>query len=331
MDLTLAEIAGDEALREIGLISGVSSALTYGTYQAAKAMTRVRNRGMFSPSGSRRRNVRRRLTYSPTYGPMRAPSTLSPTASLAPSTTSATVRTRFYHNLGTRPGSFGTKRSTFNTGKTTGLFDKEIHSIPLVRIPFSDADDVLNSREHRIVNVRGVKFRKWFQFKPEKTNIDRPITIRWAVINPKDNSGDRTVDINPGTNWFVSEDPENEFMTDFPSTGNSFDYMSRAINRKKYGVLKQGHFTLSPDPGQTSNYKDNRYQKLLQFYIPIKRQMKWPNNTTANLPNANIYFAWWYCDTGDMETAQQYATTNNVPIQTMNRITTYFRTAKPFM
>lgn len=259
-----------------------------------------------------------------------APYRQAPT--MAPSTMTHTRRTRFYHNLGTKPGSFATKRSTHEIPKNTNSSDKRIHSISLVRINWSDDDENLSTREHRIVNVRGVKFRKWFAFKPEKTNVDRPVTIRWCVINPKLNTGSNVTDINPGTNFFMSEDPSNEFSKDFPLTGTAFDYMNRGINRKRYGVLKQGFITLTPDPGQNSNYKDNKYHKLLQFYIPIKRQMKWAsNNPGVTLPNSNLYFVWWYCDTGDMETAQQYPTNNDVPIQHMSEITTYFRTAAPFV
>ena len=50
---------------------------------------------------------------------------------------SMTPRTRFHHNLGVRPGSFGTKRTTHDISKTTTSTDKRIHVIRLVRIPWS--------------------------------------------------------------------------------------------------------------------------------------------------------------------------------------------------
>ena len=45
MDLTLAEIAGDEALREVAAIGSAATGITYGTYRAARRMAKHTTNG----------------------------------------------------------------------------------------------------------------------------------------------------------------------------------------------------------------------------------------------------------------------------------------------
>jgi hypothetical protein len=324
MSLSLAELAADEALKELAQLGSTAAGLTYAAYKGTSRYMSKRTRQPFY-SGSTRPPKMLRGTYVPSY---------QSAATSAPSRQTRTRRTRFRHNLGVRPGSFASKKVLRASTKKIGDAEKTLHVYEMVRIPFSDDDDSLNTRNAKLVNVRGVKWRHWFQFKPDNTStrITRPVSIRWAVINPKDNTGQGSVDVD-GSDFFISHSPDDDFTQDFPATGTTFRYMNKQINRKKYGVLKEGSFVLSPDVTSgnitTNAVKDSSFAKLIHFYVPIKRQMKWGDNITE-LPVANIYFVWWYCKLADLDTAATYVDVNTTPIQHMYEHQTYFRTAKPF-
>lgn len=334
MELFEAGALIEGGLGELAGITGTAGTLAYGlTHLTGTDPYDFRNametpRGVRALNRSRRRSKSRSRSNRSTSSARRA----AGGTVITPGRTRVgpTMMTKFYHGLGIRPGSQGVKKSTREIPKGIGFKDKELHFITLVDIPYSDVDDLRNTREHRIVNVRSVKIRKWFSFKPGILVV-KPITVRWAILNPRDNSGAGATDIAPGTDFFMSPDPGADPAENFPATGNVFQYMNRAINRRRYGVLKEGHFQLTPDPANNAvpTVADSTYQKFLSIYVPIRRQMKWPNNTTSS-PNANLYFVWWYTSTGDMESAQQYTSDPSVPLQTISEVTTYFKTTAAF-
>lgn len=240
-------------------------------------------------------------------------------------------RTRYRAELGQRLGYHPSKRTSFNNSISTAK-DKELHTLKLVRVPWSDSDEVMNRRSGRLVDVVGVKFRAWFNLKEnlvESSGIwDNPIQIRWAIINPRDNTGADT-DITNGTNFFVSNDPASDDTTDFPKTptfGNCFKYMNRTINTRRYGVLQQGTFIISNDPAANNTRVNMRSKKFLTFYVPIKTQMKWPGTSTGgDYPNANVHFVYWYVAMGDKDTAQKFDTSQPFDFHYEKNI--YFRNA----
>lgn len=240
-------------------------------------------------------------------------------------------RTRYRVELGERMG-FMPSRKHMATGSTTSAVDKVLHATRLVNIPYSDTDNVMNTRVGRLCDVTGVKFRAWISLKSniiESSVIwSDPIQVRWAVINPRENTGELT-DVTNGNNFFMSDSPAADDTDNFPSTGNCFKYMNRKINSRRYGVLQEGSFLLSNDPAATNTRVNPRSKKFISFYVPIKRQMKWANNGTATedaFPNANIQFVWWFVKQGDKDTAQVYAA--NTPFDYHNERITYFKNAE---
>jgi hypothetical protein len=305
---------------------------------------RVSNRKMVDRSLSRLRSVRRPATSRRVGRAMRRYGGRKRTYSRAmtrrvrarramgtngPAFRTAMRRTRFRAELGQRMGYQPSKRDNFSGSDNTAP-DKRLKTVRLVRIPYSDTDDVMNRRNGRIADVVGVKFRAWFNLKQnivESSSFwDRPIQIRWAIINPMENAGSEA-DITGGTNFFVATSPGSDDTEDFPTTGTAFDYMNRKINSRRYGVLQQGTFLISNDPAASNTRVNTRASKFIKFYVPLKRQMKWGNNLSGgenDYPNANIHFVFWYCQQGDKDTSQKWSTDS--PFDFHYEHQTYFRT-----
>lgn len=171
--------------------------------------------------------------------------------------------------------------------------------------------------------------RWWFSLKnlTESSNIhDNPLQIRWAILNPRENTGN-TTDI-PTSNFFLNDgSASSEDAANFPSTGNCFKYMNRKINRRKMGVVQEGTFILGNQTDSNNSRMDVTSKKLLTLWIPINRQMKWGSNVvTAIEPTTNLYFVWWYCVEGDKDAPQKFGT-GNQPMDVHYESITYFKDA----
>lgn len=239
-------------------------------------------------------------------------------------------KTRFHNELGIPVNkSMGSRRNRADWGPTTTDQDKQRHVIPLVDIPWSSEETQLNARASALVNVTGVKLRFWFAIKAqlqEASNIyDRPLQIRWALVNPRDNTGAVT-DITAGDGFFVSDNPIQSDGANFPTTGNCFKYMNRPINKRRYGVMQEGTFTLWKDPASNNSRASLHGRKLLSLWIPINKQMRFDSNTTATgaeYPTTNVFFVWWYCVQGDTLTSKAFAA-GNQPLDVLGETITYF-------
>jgi hypothetical protein len=244
----------------------------------------------------------------------------------APTVRTAWKRTRYYRVLGEKPGTRPSKKH-LGTYSNTVLEDKRLANLRIITVPYQETE-AMNRRQGRLANVTGVKLRMWFAIKNQTEStakLDTPITVRWAVLNPKENSGDVT-DVNT-SNFFISADPGQDDATDFPSTGNSFRYMNRKINRRRFGVVQQGKFILSNDPASTNSRVDIGSRKLVNLWLPIRRQMKWGNNVDTH-PNTNLHFVFWYTQMGDKDTAQKFSGDGALDVH--GEHVTYFRDSPGF-
>lgn len=240
--------------------------------------------------------------------------------------------TRFRADLGQRIGYAPSRKSNYEL-TVSNLRDKRLSTTKLVAAEYSDVDTTMDSRSGRLCDVVGVKFRAWISLKDnlvEGNQIwNNPIQVRWAVINPKNNTG-QDEDILTGSNFFQATNPTVDDADDFPNSGNTFKYMNRKINTRRYGVLQQGSFILSNDPASTNTRVDVKSKKFISLWIPIKRQMKWPNTDLGvggRYPNANLHFVWWYVSMGDKDSGQKFAT-GDTPIDFTREHVTYFRNAE---
>lgn len=279
-----------------------------------------------------RGSAKRRITSASTAKKRKWASAMG--ATQAPSARTVYRHSRYYSQLGLRPGSHASRRYKVGEVVDSDKFDKELHAIPLVNAQYSDTDDVMNRRHGRLCNVKGTKIRLWFNVKNQAestTKMDKPLQIRWAIINPRDQDTSSVLDVTIGTNFFVSDTPAADDASDFPPTGSCLVYMNRKINRRKYGVVQEGTFTLQNDVASNNSRIDQKAQKFLSLWCPINRQMKWPNNSageSGQFPSHNLYFVYWYCQQGDIKSTKTFTTANDVPIDVLHETVTYFKDAE---
>lgn len=151
--------------------------------------------------------------------------------------------------------------------------------------------------------------------------------VRWCILNPKENTGEQG-DIEPA-NFFIGVNPALEEAVNFEGTGTSFNYMNRQINRRKYGIMQQGKFILHQDPASNNSRLGMGTKKNVNLWLPIKRQMKWPNNT-VDTPNTNIHFVYWMCELGDNTAGKKFSTDNDSPLEVNFEAVTYFKDSPGF-
>lgn len=251
-----------------------------------------------------------------------------------PSYQSRTKRARYTAQLGVPVTKHTSKKHTLHTSGGD-ISDKQLAVQRLIAVPYSDDDTKLDHRQGKLCNVKGVKMRFWFSYEcpffnaytsadPNSSLINirqmtiDPIQIRWAILNPKDNDGLTT---NKDLKFFDSENPGVDDAKNFPTTGNCFQFMNRKINNRQYGVVKEGTFILQPgqDSDGWTNGPRNKLssKKLINLWLPIKKQVRWENNATGTgdeFPTTNLFFVWWYCRLGDSTDPRKY------PVDTINPI-----------
>jgi len=240
-------------------------------------------------------------------------------------------RTRYRSNLGRKPGKYSTRRVT-TLATNTGNSDKVAFVNPLIFVEHATDESTINKRRGSTCNVRGVKIKYWFEIGRGTTitsnHFTEPLRVRWAVVNPKNATKALAAPL-PG--FFIDPNPTTEQSIAFPTTGNHFDYHNRKINRGAYGVIAEGQFRLSNDPG-AQPADSNRVRlstsskKAINLYIPINRQMEW-ETTTEGGPEENIFFVWWYCREGDSATTTAFP---DGAVNEMHEKTTYFTNSKMF-
>lgn len=245
-------------------------------------------------------------------------------------------KTRYNSQLGEKIGHHPSRKFNF-TGKNVNIRDKELHTTRLVKVPWSDSDDLMDVRKGELCDIIGVKFRAWFQIKPQlidaSSAFKQPLQVRWAILNPKTNIGNVT-DITNGQDFFMDPAPSTDIAENFATTGKAFTFMNRKINRRAYGVLQEGTFILENDTASNQNRRSVGSRKFISTWVPIGRQMKFEFNTSddaSSFPSQNLHFVFWYCRQGDPNTARAFPTTNDAAIEFDHECITYFRNANILM
>lgn len=171
-------------------------------------------------------------------------------------------------------------------------------------------------RMRDLLNVRGFKLRVEVE-----NNQTLPLYVNFAVVHPKqkyeitlddffrDNGGDRSINFND-------------------TSLDSLDYATRNINADRYNILMHKRFRLASDAGEIQNafqpMPNTDATRILQFYVPFKRQIRYDDAGTGELPIHQVYFLCW------VDTANTPA--GNAPIATVmrfsSRFITYFRNTR---
>jgi hypothetical protein len=281
---------------------------------------------------------RRRIGSTPrSIRSLRGPPTMAPTHTVTARGTMTRTRPSAYRNqLGRRVGAYKTRRTLWTGGKTD-LQDKATYWSRLVSIQApntggGETENTINRRTGELCKVVGVKLRYWFKIKDSVTSLNRPVQIRWAIINPKTQDGTSLTSLREPSDFFINVDPTNNMSQTFPATGTCFQYMNRKINREAYGVVKEGTFVMNLDPAGTSTARPGTSMKKLSVYIPIHRQLKWQGTISGSafsFPEQNLYFVWWFVQMGDTGTARLY-TTATTPVEESHEKLVYFQNSAMF-
>lgn len=258
----------------------------------------------------------------------------------SPGVQSRTTPTKFRAQLGRPIGKWSTRRHTHYTSFTRGEADRELSAHRLINVPWSEEESQINKRRGNLVAVKGVKLRMQFQIDralaSTELGLDFPLEFRWAIINPKDNDG-LTVTNQFDDQFWITKNPNEQMADSFRTTDNYWVYQTNTINREKYGVIKEGRFSISPiilsQEGQFALMK--KMNHTIETYIPINKQMKFDANSTgatAAWPEQNVYFVYWYTTMNDLGEIQLFdnTATKTVPFYHKWEATTYFKNSQMY-
>ena len=166
-----------------------------------------------------------------------------------------------------------------------------------------------------------------------------PIRVRWAIVMPKEQPFTAQAPGTPEPDFFINPNPSTIQAEPGPAgTGGHFSLFNRKINREAFGVYREGQFILNNPPSArqgTTGFEKHGLgtRKLLSFYVPINKQIRFANNTTdtANTsPEQNMWFVWWYARDCELASSSASFTTGNGAIEDTIEKTTYFKNSKAY-
>lgn len=171
----------------------------------------------------------------------------------------------------------------------------------------------LNNRERNIIDVRGV--RVCMELHNTSTSH---LLFNIAVISPKAAADAIAI---TSTNFFRSEDNTDSRGDDFADALTSNEFHCLPINTDLYTVLKHQRMVLAPAPGDATTFQSNTRDNYttLQFWVPIKRQIRYENSTGEPV-DGNCFVVYW------ADQAMKAGGTTAVPsYEVTERFLTYFR------
>lgn len=222
--------------------------------------------------------------------------------------------------------------SRYTSGNVT---DKTVYQTPLIKVGYNANAEDPNDKTHRsgrYVDVRGVRLDMFFQRKFGVDGANQsPIMLRWVIVMPHTNDGSTNISTNLLIDDVVDHDDDTEIV---PGTTQDFwTLMQNPINTADYKIVKEGRFKINPIRSLNSNVAlpsdtlEIRNERHMHLWLPIRRVMEWPNVTagaTGEQPNRNLYFCYWFCETGATTTD----TTGANAMQVKARISTFHRQPK---
>lgn len=198
-------------------------------------------------------------------------------------------------------------RSTNSAENFNSIDSRTLYSVPLIT---NITEGTGNSQRMRdLINLRGFKIRMEIN-----NDLSGPIVFSIALVHPKATYDLTTLD------WF--RDNGGDRATNFNDNLTSLDFATRQINTDRYAVFMHKKYRLSAD-GDTSLPNTDR-TRILDFYVPIKKQIRFDEVDVGELPVHQCYLVYW-CDrlnAGSLTPPQQDAMTVNY------RFITYFRNTK---
>jgi len=186
-----------------------------------------------------------------------------------------------FRDIGRKPNSNPNRRTIRESGVTT-VANKELFDEPLIRVEKNvGGDETINKRNRDTINYKGTKI--CFMAK----NILRlPIFLNWAIVVPKTGTVSSLDFLRDGSN--ERDMPVN-------NTATFMDLRCAPINSDRYRILMHKKHTILPDSDKIvgNPQSEGRDLKVIEEYIPLKRQVFFDGDTAVPIENA--YMVWW-CD-----------------------------------
>lgn len=210
--------------------------------------------------------------------------------------------------LGERVGT-GVSKAVEQEEIETALATKTLSQYPILNLTKGTSAESTSVRLRDAVNFRGIKFCiNWRNYAAAPWD-DPKLYCHIAIVSPKDDAG--TV---PTDNFFRSNGDSVTRSTDFTNARTGMDMYCLPINTDLYRVHKHKRFGLNASKEPLGR------EKWTEFYMPMKRQIRYKNNSDAPT-GANMYLLQW------CSFAQE--TTGSVPITAAAyinvRMVKYFR------
>jgi len=186
-----------------------------------------------------------------------------------------------FDDLGRKPGSNESRRTVRESG-VTSVSNKELFDEPLIRVEKNVAgDEALNKRNRDTINYKGTKI-----CFIAKNILKVPVFLNWAIVVPK------ALDSISATDFL--RDGSTERDQPVANTASFLDLRCAPINSDRYRVLMHQRHTILPDSDKGGTFQsEGRDIKIIEKYIPLKRQIFFDGDAATPLQNA--YMVWW-CD-----------------------------------
>lgn len=200
--------------------------------------------------------------------------------------------------IGERPGTSNARHNTeqdIYAGATAGTYpaalaEKFLHQWQLLNIPLQSGISADNStlaeRQRNVINFRGIKFCLYLKRRAINPTIDvQRIFVNIAVISPK--AGVESSSTLSTTNFFRGTD--NTRSKNFDGTTlQPLEFRCLPINTDLYNIHFHKRMIIKP----ISN-EDYEPMSLQEFYMPLKRQIRYDGN--SNFPEGkNMYAVMWF-------------------------------------
>lgn len=192
-------------------------------------------------------------------------------------------------DVGRKMGANPNRRSVRESG-VSAITNKRLYVEPLIRIEKDVAgDENISKRSRDTINYKGTKICFF-----SKSVLKTPVFFNWAIVTPKARN---FVD---GNRFLRGGTTERDTALNINSP--FMDLRCCAINSDEFHILKHKRMTILPDSDKAANDNEGRDFRIIEDYIPIKKQVFFDGD--AAVPLTNVFMVWW-CDYWNSPTGVQ--------------------------
>lgn len=194
-------------------------------------------------------------------------------------------RRRTMARVGQRVGSMTAKWDQVKTN-LTNINPETLYQVPLLDIvKESSGVTAYDRRKTDHVNFRGIKF--CVNCRAEGALGTAVAWMNIAIISPRtDLTSSEAI---PNAEFFRNPNGTSRGTNFDDASQNNVDYKCNAINTDKYNIHKRSSFVIGP-----SNSTEGNKNGYLEWYMPIKRQIRYNGGSSIKPEGKNMYMVWWF-------------------------------------